>query len=56
MAEEDIEIMIEDDAVALEDTDDSTVADAGVNNIIPFVHGKDIIVQMTIEEKMKNDG
>ena len=29
--------MIEDDAIALEDTDDPVIADAGVNGIIPFV-------------------
>ena len=37
MAEENNEIMIEDEAIALEDTDDSTIADAGVSGIIPFV-------------------
>ncbi len=37
MAEENNEIMIEDDAIALEDTDESEIADAGVNSIIPFV-------------------
>ena len=37
MAEENNEIMIEDDAIALEDTDDSDLSDAGVNGIIPFV-------------------
>jgi hypothetical protein len=31
------EIMIEDDAVVLEDTDDSVVEDADVTNIIPFI-------------------
>lgn len=31
------EIMIEDDAIALEDTDDTTVFDADVASIIPFV-------------------
>ena len=35
MAED--EIMIEDDAIALEDTDDSVEADADVSNIIPFI-------------------
>ena len=35
MAED--EIMIEDDAIALEDTDDSAEADADVSNIIPFI-------------------
>jgi hypothetical protein len=35
MDEEDI--MIEDDAIALEDTDDSVTFDADVSNIIPFV-------------------
>ncbi len=35
MAEE--EIMIEDDAIALEDTDDSVVVDADVSKIIPFI-------------------
>jgi len=37
MAEENNEIMIEDDAIALDDTDDSEIADAGINGIIPFV-------------------
>jgi len=36
MAEE--EIMIEDDAIALEDTDDSVVEDADVSSIIPFIY------------------
>ena len=31
------DIMIEDDAIALEDTDDTTVADVDITNIIPFV-------------------
>tara|TARA_R110000765_G_scaffold209883_3_gene315074 strand:+ start:1028 stop:3163 length:2136 start_codon:yes stop_codon:yes gene_type:complete len=35
MAEEDI--MIEDDAIALEDSDDTSLSDANVANIIPFV-------------------
>ena len=35
MAED--EIMIEDDAVVLEDTDDSVEFDADVSNIIPFI-------------------
>jgi hypothetical protein len=35
MAED--EIMIEDDAIALEDTDDTTVEDADVSKIIPFI-------------------
>ena len=35
MAED--EIMIEDDAIALEDTDDSIVFDADVASIIPFI-------------------
>ena len=35
MAEE--EIMIEDDAIALEDTDDSVQEDVGVSSIIPFI-------------------
>ncbi len=35
MADEDI--MIEDDAIALEDTDDSTVVDASISKIIPFI-------------------
>ena len=33
----DDEIMIEDDAIALEDTDDTTVEDIEVSNIIPFI-------------------
>jgi hypothetical protein len=36
----DDEIMIEDDAIALEDTEDTVVADADVSNIIPFVMGR----------------
>ena len=35
MAED--EIMIEDDAIALEDTDDTAIKDADVSNIIPFI-------------------
>jgi len=35
MAEEDI--MIEDDAIALEDSDDTSLSDVNVANIIPFV-------------------
>ena len=35
MAEDDI--MIEDDAIALEDTDDSVSFDVDISNIIPFV-------------------
>ena len=31
------EIMIEDDAIALEDSDDTSVSDIDVTNIIPFV-------------------
>jgi hypothetical protein len=31
------DIMIEDDAIALEDTDDSVTFDADVSNIIPFI-------------------
>jgi len=31
------DIMIEDDAIALEDTDDSVASDADVSNIIPFI-------------------
>ena len=34
---EDDEIMIEDDAIALEDTDDSVAADSDVAGIIPFI-------------------
>jgi len=37
MAEENNEIMIEADAIALEDTEDSVISDVGVNGIIPFV-------------------
>ena len=37
MAEENNEIMIEDDAIALEDTNESELSDVGVNGIIPFV-------------------
>ena len=33
----DDEIMIEDDAIALEDTEDTTVEDVEVSNIIPFI-------------------
>jgi len=36
----DDEIMIEDDAIALEDTDDSIVEDVDVSNIIPFIMEK----------------
>jgi hypothetical protein len=32
------DIMIEDDAIALEDTDDSVVFDADVSSIIPFIN------------------
>ena len=35
MAED--EIMIEDDAIALEDTDDTAKTDIDVSNIIPFI-------------------
>ena len=35
MAEEDI--MIEDDAIALEDSDDTSISDTGVSSIIPFI-------------------
>ena len=35
MAED--EIMVEDDAIALEDSDDTSVSDIDVTNIIPFV-------------------
>ena len=38
MAEEDIPVEIE--SVSLEDTDDAVVADAGTNNIIPFIMEK----------------
>ena len=31
------DIMIEDDAIALEDTEDTVIEDAKVTNIIPFV-------------------
>ena len=31
------EIMIEDDAIALEDSDDTSISDADVSNIIPFI-------------------
>ena len=37
MAEENNEIMIEADAIALEDTEDCVISDVGVNGIIPFV-------------------
>jgi len=37
---EDDEIMIEDDAIALEDTDDTVVEDIDVSNIIPFIMEK----------------
>ena len=33
----DDEIMIEDDAIALEDTDDTVTEDADVSKIIPFI-------------------
>ena len=38
MAED--EIMIEDDAIALEDTDESVIFDADVSSIIPFINEK----------------
>ena len=31
------DIMIEDDAIALEDSDDTSISDADVSNIIPFI-------------------
>ena len=31
------EIMIEDDAIALEDSDDTSISDVDVSNIIPFI-------------------
>src|SRR6056300_1581259 len=34
----DNEMMIEDDAIALEDTEDTVIEDVGVSSIIPFVH------------------
>ena len=34
------EIMIEDDAIALEDTDESVIFDADVSSIIPFINEK----------------
>jgi len=34
------EIMIEDDAIALEDTDDTVLVDANVSSIIPFIEGR----------------
>src|SRR5210317_609121 len=33
----DDEIMIEDDAIALEDSEDTSISDVGVSNIIPFI-------------------
>jgi hypothetical protein len=38
MADDDI--MIEDDAIALEDTDDTNTVDANVSTIIPFIEGR----------------
>ena len=38
MAEEDIPVELE--SVSLEDTDDSTIADAKPNNIIPYIMDK----------------
>jgi len=35
---DDNEMMIEDDAIALEDTEDTVTEDVGVSSIIPFVH------------------
>ena len=35
---DDNEMMIEDDAIALEDTEDTVIEDVGVSSIIPFVH------------------
>ena len=37
MAEENNEIMIEDEAIALEDAEDSVVSDVGVSGVIPFI-------------------
>jgi hypothetical protein len=34
------DIMIEDDAIALEDTDDTVTVDASVSSIIPFIEGR----------------
>ena len=31
------DIMIEDDAIALEDSDDTSVSDVDISNIIPFI-------------------
>ena len=53
MAED--EIMIEDDAIALEDTEDTVNNDADVSNIIPFIM-ENINVQKIIVIKMKSVG
>ena len=51
----DDEMMIEDDAIALEDTDDTVVQDAEVSSIIPFIMDR-YNVQKIIAIKMKSDG
>ena len=53
MAED--EIMIEDDAIALEDTDESAVFDADVSNIIPFILERYNVLKIT-DIKMKSVG
>ena len=52
---EDNEVFIEDDAVVLEDTDDTVRVDAETSNIIPFIMER-TIVQKTTANKMKNVG
>ncbi len=51
----DDEIMIEDDAIALEDTDDTVTFDDDVSNIIPFIMEKYQRLKTTAT-KMKSGG
>jgi hypothetical protein len=39
MAEQD-EITLDDDSIALEDVEESTINDVGVSGIVPFIDGK----------------
>ena len=52
----DDEIMIEDDAIALEDTDDTSSCRRDVSNIIPFHYGAISAALKTIAIKTKNGG
>ena len=53
---EEDEIMIEDDAIALEDTDDSSRRHIDVSGIIPFIMERYKKPQKTIAIKMKSAG